>query len=111
MFVPFCYLCFKPKIIAYLRCQFSYPQTLNSKETIGNTARIGHARYFENVQITIPHEIYQKEKQDTLVYSVLTVKLRLQQFAGTDYLIGTVESYIASWNEPGPTTHAICCDQ
>ena len=52
-----------------------YTWKLNSKETTGNTALIDHALYFENLQSTIPHEIYHKEKQDTLIYEFLTAAL------------------------------------
>ena len=88
-----------------------YTWKLNSKEKTGNTILIDHALYFNNLQSTLPPALQLNKEQDSLDHALLSVEIAHKTFAGSNYLIGTVESYIPTWNEPSAPMRFVLTNQ
>ncbi len=85
----------------------SLSNTISTIITTKNTSikdevvKIDNSIYFTKSRVVLPHKSYSNKIPSELTYELLSADLRLKLVDKTEYLIGSVESYINEWNEPG----------
>jgi len=66
--------------------------------------------YFDNLTINLERLYTDHPEHLKLNYSILSAKLEQKELGGTTYLVGTIETKIEEWNEPGPPISIVLRD-
>lgn len=75
--------------------------SLGNKEVQDEITRLDNSIYFSDSNIILSHESYLKGVPSELTYKILSSDLEIKNFNSTDYLTGSIESYIEKWDESG----------
>lgn len=81
--------------------QTTYTWELDSQKKIGTALQIDSSIYFDNLEVNLPHNTYHEKIPTTLDYQILSTDLEITTLENNTYLIGTLESHIADWDEDG----------
>ena len=81
--------------------QTNYTWQINEQEITSTALILDSSIYFDNLEVNLPHNSYHEQIPTQLEYQLLSSDVELASFGNTNYLIGTVESYIPYWNEQG----------
>jgi hypothetical protein len=79
----------------------TYLISIENQELQGNLSQIDDAIYFEDTQMNLPHISFKEEIPNEIDYQILSSNLVIKNLGETNYLIGSLETYIEGWNEAG----------
>jgi len=75
--------------------------TVNKQKQVLNYSNYDESYYFENLNITLPHDSYKKEIPNSLQHQLLGTDFTITALEDNQFLTGYLDSYIQEWNEIG----------
>jgi hypothetical protein len=79
----------------------TYTIDIENQELHGSLTQLDDAIYFEDTQINLPHISFNEKIPAKIDYQILSSNLIIKKIMETDYLVGSIETYIEGWNESG----------